>query len=158
MFFPSILNCIALALLPLNQSQFVFIQFLHALILSWPQAVFDYFPYIEKRVNIISSIVQGPDHNEHADIIKRGIDNRTDLYKLCYVLAQIVALAYLAVCVVRRNRVLQARFKARVKLRLIQINLQSDHSNGEHTVLLSLTASELEALGLTNVVQSLPEL
>jgi len=36
MFFPSIINCIALALLPLNQSQFVFIQFLHALILSWP--------------------------------------------------------------------------------------------------------------------------
>ena len=36
MFFPSIMNCIALALLPLNQTQFVFIQFLHALILSWP--------------------------------------------------------------------------------------------------------------------------
>ena len=35
-FFPSIMNCIALALLPLNQTQFVFIQFLHALILSWP--------------------------------------------------------------------------------------------------------------------------
>ena len=28
MFFPSILNCIALASLPLNQTQFVFIQFL----------------------------------------------------------------------------------------------------------------------------------
>ena len=36
MFFPSVMNCVALALLPLNQTQFVFIQFLHALILSWP--------------------------------------------------------------------------------------------------------------------------
>ena len=36
MFFPSMLNCLALALLPLNQNQFVFIQFLHAMILSWP--------------------------------------------------------------------------------------------------------------------------
>ena len=36
MFFPSIMNCIALALLPLNKAQFVFIQFLHALILSYP--------------------------------------------------------------------------------------------------------------------------
>ena len=36
MFFPSVLSCIALALLPLNETQFVLIQFLHASILSWP--------------------------------------------------------------------------------------------------------------------------
>lgn len=53
MFFPSIMNCLALALLPLNQSQFVFIQFLHALILSWPQAIFDYYPYIDKKVRMV---------------------------------------------------------------------------------------------------------
>jgi len=54
MFFPSIMNCVALALLPLNQTQFVFIQFLNALILSWPQAIFDYYPYIEKRIKLVS--------------------------------------------------------------------------------------------------------
>ena len=35
-FFPSVLNCVALAMLPLNLSQFVMIQFLHAVILAWP--------------------------------------------------------------------------------------------------------------------------
>ena len=35
-FFPSVLNCIALAMLPLSLSQFVVIQFLHAVILAWP--------------------------------------------------------------------------------------------------------------------------
>ena len=50
MFFPSVLSCIALTLLPLNQTQFVFIQFLQALLLSWPQASLDYHPYIEKRM------------------------------------------------------------------------------------------------------------
>ncbi len=59
MFFPSIMSCIALALLPLNETQFVFIQFLHALILSWPQAVFDYFPFIDKRVSTVRGLIPG---------------------------------------------------------------------------------------------------
>ena len=86
MFFPSILNCIALALLPLNMSQFVFIQFLHALILSWPQAALDYYPYIDKKVKTVRGIIHSSVGSEHADIIRRGIDTRMDIYKLSFVL------------------------------------------------------------------------
>lgn len=50
MFFPSVLSCIALALLPLNETQYVLVQFLHATILSWPQALLDYHPYIDRKI------------------------------------------------------------------------------------------------------------
>ena len=50
MFFPSVLSCIALALLPLNETQYVLVQFLNATILSWPQALFDYHPYIDRKI------------------------------------------------------------------------------------------------------------
>mmetsp|Transcript_31311 Transcript_31311/g.41442 ORF Transcript_31311/g.41442 Transcript_31311/m.41442 type:complete len:94 (+) Transcript_31311:865-1146(+) len=38
-------------------------------------------------------------------------------------MAQICALVFLTICVVRRNSQLQTRFNARLKLRLLQINL-----------------------------------
>lgn len=104
MFFPSIMNCIALALLPLNQTQFVFIQFLHALILSWPQAVLDYYPYIDKKIKMVSQVVSSSAGNEHAEIIKRGIDSRMDIYKLGFLISQILALSFLTFAVLRRNR------------------------------------------------------
>lgn len=130
MFFPSIMNCIALALLPLNQTQFVFIQFLHALILSWPQATLDYFPYIEKRVFTIGTVIHDfGERDVHSEILRRGIDNRTELYKLGFVLAQICALVFLTICVLKRNSELQTRFSARIKLRLLQLQLQK-HADG----------------------------
>ena len=61
-------------------------------------------------------------HDDHEDIIKRGIDNRMDLYRLIFLLVQIVALFFLALKVYWRNNELQVRFLARVKKRLIVLN------------------------------------
>ena len=61
-------------------------------------------------------------HDDHEDIIKRGIDNRMDLYRLIFLLVQIVALFFLALKVYWRNNELQVKFLARVKKRLIVIN------------------------------------
>ena len=113
MYFPSILSCMALALLPLNQTQFVFIQFLQALLLSCFQASFDYFPYIEKKLRNARGQIYQDGTGEHADIIKRGIDNSRlapDLFKSWFVLTQIFVLIYLTISVIRRNRKLQLRF------------------------------------------------
>jgi hypothetical protein len=56
---------------------------------------------------------------DHFEVIKRGIDNRMDLYKLGFMLTQIVALIFLATKVLIRNRLLQVRFLVRVKHRLM---------------------------------------
>jgi len=42
-----------------------------------------------------------------------------DVYKLGFLISQIVALAFLTFAVLRRNKLLQAKFIGRVKLRLI---------------------------------------
>ena len=49
-------------------------------------------------------------HDDHEDIIKRGIDNRMDLYRLIFLLVQIVALFFLALKVYWRNNELQVKF------------------------------------------------
>ena len=54
-------------------------------------------------------------YDDHEDIIKRGIDSRMDLYRLIFLLAQIVALFFLALKVYMRNNHLQVKFIARVK-------------------------------------------
>ena len=48
---------------------------------------------------------------------------RMDMYKLGFILSQILALSFLTICVVMRNKVLQSRFLSNLKLRLLQINL-----------------------------------
>lgn len=81
--------------------------------------------------------------NEHAEIIKRGIDNRMDVYKLGFLISQIVALTFLTIAVLRRNKLLRARFKGRVKLRLEHINREA----GITDVPISLTDEQKKALG-----------
>ena len=49
-----------------------------------------------------------------------------DIYKLGFMLTQIVALIFLASKVLIRNRLLQVRFLVRVKHRLMQINKLKD--------------------------------
>ena len=48
---------------------------------------------------------------------------RMDMYKLGFILSQILALSFLTICVIMRNKILQSRFLAHLKLRLLQINL-----------------------------------
>ena len=48
---------------------------------------------------------------------------RMDMYKLGFILSQILALSFLTICVIMRNKVLQSRFLSPLKLRLLQINL-----------------------------------
>ena len=98
---------------------------MHALILSYPQAIFDYYPYINKKFKLVNGQVSTV-YEDHLDIIKRGIDNRMDIYKLGFMLTQIVALIFLASKVLIRNRLLQVRFLVRVKHRLMQINKLKD--------------------------------
>ena len=81
--------------------------------------------------------------DEHADIIKRGIDNRMDFYKLGFLLSQIVALLYLTSCVLMRNSVLQARFMGRVKIRLQELNTLKSLSMD-----IKLSEKEKWALGI----------
>ena len=118
-FFPSVLNCVALAMLPLNLSQFVLIQFIHALILAWPQAALDYYPFIDKKTANSRHMRQEYVANEHADIIRRGLETRMDVYKLGFVVVQIATLAWLMWKVQNRYRQLTQRFISNVKLRLI---------------------------------------
>ena len=105
MFFPSVLSSIALALLPLNETQFVLIQFLHAGILSWPQALLDYHPCIDRKIKFQNGVTKAI-HDDHEEIIKTIIDNRMDLYRLIFLLVQIVALFFLALKVYQRNNLL----------------------------------------------------
>ena len=72
---------------------------------------------------MVRGVVQTVREYEHAEIIQRGIDKSMDVYKLGFVLSQIVALFFLTYSVLRRNKYLQNRHIARVKLRLIQLNL-----------------------------------
>ena len=65
-------------------------------------------------------------HEDDFEIIKRGIDNRMDLYKLGFMLTQIIALIFLATKVLIRNRMLQVRFLVRVKHKLMQLNKEKD--------------------------------
>ena len=92
---------------------------MQAFILSWPQAALDYYPYIDKKVRMGTEVIHSSSGIEHADIIRRGIDSRMDLYRVGFVMMQIMALLFLFLSVLKRNRQLQARFKARTKLRLL---------------------------------------
>lgn len=81
--------------------------------------MFDYFPFIDKRVSAVRGLIPGQEHNEHAEILRRGIDNRMDIYKLGFVVSQIFALVFLTFSVLRKNSQLETRYKAGLKLRLI---------------------------------------
>ena len=81
------MNNIVLAILPINQSQFVFIQFLHSLILSWPQARFDYYIQIEKKMSNLGKVIYENDYDEHLYIIRKGLDQRSDIFKGLFLIA-----------------------------------------------------------------------
>ena len=66
-----------------------------------------------------------------------------DVYKLGFLISQIVALAFLTIAVLRRNKLLQAKFIGRVKLRLIKLNEEA----GITDVPVLLTEPEKAALG-----------
>ena len=74
---------------------------------------------------MVRGVVQTVREYDHAEIIQRGIDKSMDVYKLGFVLSQIMALMFLTYSVLRRNKYLQNRHIARVKLRLIQLNLHA---------------------------------
>ena len=75
---------------------------------------------------MVKDVIISQSGNEHLDIIQKGIDNRMDIYKLFFVLTQIFALIFLTVSVLKRNKELHAKFVARVKLRLVQMNLEGN--------------------------------
>ena len=65
--------------------------------MAWPQAALDYYPFIDKKLKLARGIIPEQIGAEHADIIKRGVETRMDIYKLGFVILQIVALAWLMI-------------------------------------------------------------
>ena len=63
--------------------------------LSWPQAALDYYPYIEKRMATLGSLIydvetettKGYVWNEHMEVLRRGIDSRTEIYKFIFIIS-----------------------------------------------------------------------
>ena len=96
-------------------------------------------------------------HDDHEDIIKRGIDNRMDLYRLIFLLVQIVALFFLALKVYWRNNELQVRFLARVKKRLIVLNEEKNLKLDIKLTLFLVLTSELNctAVAIVEVLRTL---
>jgi len=80
-----------------------------------------------------------------------------DVYKLGFLISQIVALAFLTIAVLRRNKLLQAKFIGRVKLRLIKLNEEAGIT--EEPVLLTepekaALGAELESLDMSQPLES----
>ena len=125
------------------------------MILAWPQAALDYYPYIDKRYKSARGIIPSHAGPEHLDILRRGIDTRMDVYKLSFVIAQGVALVFLTFCVLRRYRKLQLRYNAHVRLRILKLNLlrKKEKSNGQKPIELSFNEWEQESLGLKKVIE-----
>ena len=85
-----------------------------------------------------------------------------DVYKLGFVLSQIMALMFLTYSVLRRNKYLKNRHIARVKLRLIQNSLldaMSDdlgrYKENYNPIRLTLTELDQETVGMKEVLTML---
>ena len=78
-----------------------------------------------------------------------------DIYKLFFVLTQIFALIFLTVSVLKRNKELHAKFVARVKLRLVQMNLEGNQGQRIEDLELTLTERDINALHLKKVLKGL---
>lgn len=78
MFFPSILINYYLALTPITKTKFIFIQFIYAFIISYPQALFDYYGFLDKKFKMVDGQVKCI-YSNHADLIMKGLENRMDI-------------------------------------------------------------------------------
>lgn len=72
-----------------------------------------------------------------------------DIYKLGFVIVQIVSLIWLARKVQQRHKLLSERFIAQLKGRLIATNLQTLLEEKEHKFSISLSKDELKHIDLT---------
>ena len=79
---------------------------------------------------------------------------RMDMYKLGFILSQILALSFLTICVIMRNKVLQSRFLSHLKLRLLQINL-----NGKEVIkedfTIKVPPEEQTTFGMSKLIEDL---
>ena len=72
-----------------------------------------------------------------------------DIYKLGFLVLQIVALAWMMFKVQARYKRLTAKFISNVKMRLVQLNVKQLQTNSKHKFELTFEKSELEDLRLT---------
>lgn len=79
-----------------------------------------------------------------------------DIYKLGFVILQIIALAWLMCKVQARYKFLTQRFITNVKARLVQLNLQQVMEDPAHEFQLTFENSELDDLDLKKVLNELP--
>lgn len=121
MFFPSVLINFYLALTPISKSKFVFIQLMYASIVSYPQALFDYYGFLDKKFKMIDGQVRII-YTHHSDLVMKALENRMDLFKLTFVVFQLLSLIFLSVRIFVYNNALHVTFVKNVKDRLIQTN------------------------------------
>jgi hypothetical protein len=103
MFFPSVLINFYLALTPLPRTKFVFIQFLYAVIISYPQALFDYYGFLDKKFKLIDGKVRIIYQN-HADLINYALDHKMDIFRLTFMVCQFLGMVFLAIRILMYNR------------------------------------------------------
>ena len=77
-----------------------------------------------------------------------------DMYKLGFILSQILALSFLTCCVLMRNKVLQSRFLAHLKLRLLQLNLTGKGGIKED-LKITVTSEEQMTFGMQELIKDL---
>lgn len=121
MFFPSILINYYLALSPLPRQQFIFIQFLFATIISYPQALFDYYGFLDKKFKLINGQMKIV-FASNLDIITKCLDHRVDIYRFVFLVCQLLCLLLLAVRILIESKRKQDQFEKMVKERLIAVN------------------------------------
>jgi len=121
MFFPSVLINFYLALTPLSKTKFVFIQFLHAAIMSYPSALFDYYGFLDKKFKMVDGQVRLI-YTNHTDLVLKGLEKRMDIFKISLLICQLLGLIFLAIRMLLYNRRLSQKFFEDVKQQVIQIN------------------------------------
>ena len=105
----------------------------------------DYHPYIDRKFKYMNGKVKAVQY-DHEEVILRGVESRMDFYKLGFLLSQIIALFYLAIKVYSRNKLLQVKFLARVKRRLVKLN---EEKGIKMEIGINLTDAELSSLDNT---------
>ena len=81
---------------------------------------------------------------------------RMDMYKLGFILSQILALSFLTFCVIMRNKVLQSRYLSHLKLRLLQINLTGKEVIKEDFT-IKVLPEEQTTFGMSELIKDLSQ-
>jgi hypothetical protein len=106
MYFPSVLINYYLALLPLSRTQFVMIQFFYALGISYPQALFDYYGFLDKKFKLINGQMRII-FLDHGDLLKQAFEHKMDMFRIVFMIMQVLGSLILVTRILMYNRKLK---------------------------------------------------